>query len=207
MVASSYSCNPSEEKMDDEAAPLLRLKHESSQPSSSSSSSPWSFFPDEGNNVVKSIIPVKMMVLLTILSGLLVFIACCDHMDMNGSMSMGGHVNKDHTSPTMVNDISSADSTISGTNVNNNGDSSDSSSSFGETLENMFTSLVHDIEQPGDIKGFAPDIMKMLENNYTNDIDYGYGMYDLVYSFRSTKCALFNQTSFHVSSLSIFRCI
>ena len=41
----------------------------------------------------------------------------------------------------------------------------------------MFTLLSHEVEELGDIKGFAPDIMKLLENNHTDDFDYGYGMY------------------------------
>ena len=40
----------------------------------------------------------------------------------------------------------------------------------------MFTLLSHEVEELGDIKGFAPDIMKLLENNHTDDFDYGYGI-------------------------------
>ena len=41
----------------------------------------------------------------------------------------------------------------------------------------MFFLLSHEVEELGDIKGFAPDIMKLLENNHTDDFDYGYGIY------------------------------
>ena len=80
---------------DDEVVPLLQSKHgSSSSPSTSSSQS------NGENNTMKSSLFVKMMILFTILSGFLVFIARCDHMDMNGSMGMGmmgGHDKMDHT--------------------------------------------------------------------------------------------------------------
>ena len=146
----------------------------------------------------------KVTVLITVVSGLLFMLACCNHMhmDMNDSMDMtdpsmkGNHdVNEENTIGVGI-----IDNGTKGRSKNNMKDVDCSSSvSVGglESIENMFTSLFHDIEQPGDIKGFAPDIMKLLENNITNDIDYGYGTYFSSISLPKTLKTLKSHLSLH----------